>query len=405
MKLRLLTAVAACLVLAGCSTAAPDEGGDATGGDATKGTIKIAGVLTSSGNLADNAQTVSQTWQYAVDEINAAGGVDGYMFEYKRYDTDATAATTVRSATQAVNQDGAQIVLAQSSPEVSALNSQLLGLNAISLSSVALDDGLLGVSCSPNAFQMNSINTQMMNALSASLAEIDGDKWAILSTDYSTGHGAAESFTAAAEELGREVVSTQFAPLNTSDFGSYITQIQNSGADSLMLSIYGPDAVAFTNQASQFGLLDNLTSQISVSSFQEDSLTTLGDKILGNYLVKLYNPAYDNESNKAFVEGYTEEFGVGPNDFAGPAYIAAQALFAAVAEAQRDDVAALVEALHGMEFESIQGPITMRTEDNFALKPIYMAEVVEGDNGLQFEVVKTFSADDTAPQPNPECKL
>lgn len=389
------------LLLAGCSPGGAEGSSEA----GSAGTIKIAPVLTSTGALAENAQAVRQAWDYAVEEVNAAGGVGGYDFEVLEVDTDATPASSVRAASQAINQDGAKVVLFQTSPENAAISTQLESLDALSINGIAQDDGLREASCSPNAFYFAQSNSMMFNALEPQLDEMPGDKWAVLAVDYSLGHGAAEAFGPAAEKLGKEVVSTQFFPLNTVDFGSYITEIQRSGADSLLVVGWGADAEAFVNQAAQYDLKSQIETTLTQHVITPASLGSLGDELADDYLTMLYDPAGDNELNADFVEGYEEAYGELPNDYAANTYLSAQGLFAAVERAGSDDVAAIRDALSGLTFDSIVGEVTMRADDHQALTPIHLARVVEGESGLEREVLSTVAGEDLAPEPSPECTM
>src|SRR5690606_21663212 len=133
-----------------------------------------------------------------------------------------------------------------------------------------------------------------------------GDRWAIQAVDYATGHSAAEKFRAAAAAVGKEIVLEQFAPLNTSDFGSYITKILESGADAVFAVEYGADGVAFVKQAEQFGLTDRLQTVLGFNMVSEPLFETLGDTIVGFYNNVGYDIDADNPLNTAFVESYTK---------------------------------------------------------------------------------------------------
>ena len=54
----------------------------------------------------------------------------------------------------------------------------------------------------------------------------------------------------------------QFAPLNTTEFGCYITKLKASDADALFAVEYGADGVAFVNQAAQFKLTDKFKTAL-----------------------------------------------------------------------------------------------------------------------------------------------
>src|SRR5439155_17521082 len=101
--------------------------------------------------------------------------------------------------------------------------------------------------------------------------------------DYSTGHTAATEITKALKAAGKQVVLTQFAPLNTTDFGSAITKLKSSGADTVFAVEYGGDGVAFVNQAAQFKLFDKIKTVVGFNMVSEPLFPVLGPKVTGFY--------------------------------------------------------------------------------------------------------------------------
>ena len=115
-------------------------------------------------------------------------------------------------------------------------------------------------------------------------------------TDSLTGHTAAEQFAAEAKKSGKEIVSTQFDPHGTTEYGSYITKIKSSGADSLYVFASGADGVAFVKQADQFKLFDQVKTVVGFSTFSEPVFPAMGNTIDGfynnlNYSCELRQPA------------------------------------------------------------------------------------------------------------------
>ena len=95
--------------------------------------IKVALIPPSSGALAVFGADAVKAWQFAADEVNAKGGVDGHKVELIKSSTDAQPANTVRAARKAVTQDGAKFIGAvMTSPEHGALQQQLASMNALS---------------------------------------------------------------------------------------------------------------------------------------------------------------------------------------------------------------------------------------------------------------------------------
>ena len=238
----------------------------------------------SSGALAVFGADAVKAWEFAAAEVNAKGGVDGHKVELIKSSTDAQPANTVRAARKAVTQDGAKFIGAvMTSPEHGALQQQLAGMNALSINSLGKDDALTGEGCSPNAFRAVQSTSMDINAITATLNELPAKTWAIQAVDYATGHTSAENFKKAAEAAGKKVVLEQYAPLNTTEFGSYITKLKSSGADGLFAVEYGADGVAFVNQGAQFKLFDQFDTVLGFNMVSEPLFETLGDKVVGFY--------------------------------------------------------------------------------------------------------------------------
>lgn len=404
MKRRLLAATSAAalaMTMAACGAAS-----DSSGGDNEDGPIKVALIPPTSGALAQFGTDAVNGWKTAVRLINEDGGIDGREVELVVKSTDADPATTLRVAREAVTQDGAQFIGAvMTSPEHAALNAQLEGLGAMSFNALGKDDALVGEQCSPYAVHVVQTSSMDINALASSLADLEGDKWAIQAVDYATGHSAAKKFKAAAEKAGKEVVLEQFAPLNTTDFGSYITKIKGSGADAVFAVEYGADGVAFVQQADQFNLDSQLKTVLGFNMVSEPLFETLGDTIEGYYNNVGYDIAADNELNKEFVEAYTADHGSAPYYVPADNYLAAETLFAAIEEAGSSDPAEVADAVHGLSFDSIVGQVTVRAEDNQVLRDSYLGEVVKADGALAFDVLSSTTPDITTPEPDPACKF
>jgi branched-chain amino acid transport system substrate-binding protein len=390
--------------LAACGSASSNDSGGGEGGDA--GPIKVVLIPPTSGALAQFGTDAVKGWQAAADIANDAGGIDGREVELIIKDTDADPATTIRVAKEAVTQDGAQFIGAvMTSPEHAALNAQLAGMNALDFNSLGKDDALVGEQCSPYGFHVVQTNGMDINALASSIDEMEGDKWAIMAVDYATGHSAADKFTAAAEEAGKEVVSTQFAPLNTTDFGSYITKIKDSGADAVFAVEYGADGVAFVKQATQFNLPSQLKTVLGFNMVSEPLFPTLGDSIVGYYNNVGYDVSLDNELNNEFKEVYQEANGEEPYYVPADNFLAAETLFAGIKEAGSTDPAEVAEALKDLTFDSIVGEVTLRGDDNQLLRSSYLGQVAGSGTDLSFDILGSAEPDVTTPEASSDCSM
>jgi branched-chain amino acid transport system substrate-binding protein len=385
-------------------------GGDSkgTGASAASGSepLTVALIPPSAGPLAEFGSSAVNAWKLAADEVNAKGGVDGHQVKIVTLETDGTPAATLRSARKAVTQDGAKYVSGiVTSGENAALAPQLASLGAVNIVSMSKDDSLTGSVCSPNLFRTTISSGMDVTATSKVLADLPGKRWALLMSDILTGHTAAKQFAAEASKSGKEIVSTQFDPLGTTEFGSYITKLKSSGADSLYVFASGADGVAFVKQADQFKLFDQVKTVVGFSTVSEPVFDAMGNSILGFYNNLNYSWNFDNPLNKAFAAAYEKKYAAKPYFIPAENYIAAQFLFNAVRKAKSIDVSKVKTAMNGLSFDTISGPFQMRAADHQAVRDTFVGEVVDQSGEKGWKVVKTVSPDETTPVANPDCKM
>jgi ABC-type branched-subunit amino acid transport system substrate-binding protein len=281
-------------------------------------------------------------------------------------------------------------------------------MNAISFNSTAKDNFLTGAQCSANQYNVVQSAQMDVNQIGQSLSKLPAKKWAIIAEDYSTGHDSAAGFTAAAKKVGDTVVKTVYAPLSTTDFGSYISQLASSGADGIFAVEYGADGVAFVNQAAQFGLLKKIQTLIGFNTVSEPLFPVLGNKILGFYNNIGYVHQQNDPLNKQFVSAWKQKYGSDPYYVEADNYIAAELLFAAVEKAHSVDLPAVQKALSGLTIDSIDGMVTMRAADHQLLRPSNLGQVVNqpgGAGGLGWKIISSAPASHTTPSANPACHI
>lgn len=400
-KLALMVSV---LVASGLATGCGTPGG---GGTDSSETIKVAVIPPSSGALAQFGIDIAAAWTFAADEVNAAGGLNGRKIELIRADTDGSAATTLRVAREAVTRQGAKFIGGVvTSTENGALNAQLQSLNALSFNALGKDDGLIGKDCNANAFHVVPSTTMDMNAIADSLSKLPGDRWAIQAVDYSTGHTAAKIFRTAAEKAGKTIVLEQFAPLNTTEFGTYISKIADSDADALFAVEFGADGIAFVNQSAQFNLTQRFKTVLGYNMVSEPLFKALGNKVVGFYNNVGYDVNGTNALNTAFVKSWEEKHGgTKPYFVVADNYLAAQTLFHGIKKAGSGDPAAVRDALKDTSFDSIVGTVKVRGGDHQLIRPSYLGQVAQNGTGLEFKIIAEGSGDSITPAVSADCKF
>lgn len=402
----LLVTVTVTVALAACGG---DGGnGDSAAADSEKEPLRVAVVSQFAGPLAQYGNDVLRAWQLAAEQVNADGGVAGHRVEIVKSEARGDPDSTIRAARNTVVQDDVQyltgVLLSQ---ENAALAPQLVGMGALNIATVPKDDSLTGESCSPNMYRISTAAGMDSRAMLSYLPELQSGKWAILALDILLGHSSADAFEQAAEEAGMEVVSKQFAPLGTTEFGSYISKIESSGADGLFVLESGADAVAFVQQAKQFQLFDSIETTVSQSMLADPLFEAMGDTIAGWYGADSYMAAIDTPENQEFVSAWKKKYGSDARLWNVPAdaYVGAQVLFEAVRKADSIELEDVKAAMDGVTIETLTGELRMRPEDHQALRPSYVSQIEQDGKDLRWKVVSSVKPDQTSPAPNPDCKL
>jgi branched-chain amino acid transport system substrate-binding protein len=116
---------------------------------------------------------------------------------------------------------------------------------------------LTGKACSPTGFAWMYDTYMLANGTGAALAKEGGDTWFFVTADYAFGHALERDTTAAVTAAGGKVLGSVKAPLNNSDFSSFLLQAQSSGAKIIGLANAGGDTINSIKQGHEFGIGTN----------------------------------------------------------------------------------------------------------------------------------------------------
>ena len=353
----LMLAVLMVVSMAACGSkkeAASSASGD---GDVLLGLI---GPMT--GDYANYGTSVRNGAQIAVDEINAAGGVNGWTFTLSAQDSQGDPDSAV-SAYNKLMDDGMDVSLGcvfsgeATSVITAAKADDILIVTPSSSAKVCIEGN-------DNAFRV-CFNDPAQGTASADYIVDNnlGSKVAVFyqsDIDYSA--GLYETFKAEAAVKGLEIVEEQtFTDGTKTDFSTQINAIRDSGCDVVFLPIYAAEASVFLTQAQ--GKLDN------VVYFGCDGLdgiqTKVSDLTMIEGLMMLTPFAADaqDDMTKAFVAKYDELYKAIPDQFAADGYDAVyvvKAVMEATGKTPADEgfTAALVEAMHSVTVEGLTGTMT-----------------------------------------------
>ena len=294
--------------------------------------FKIGGCGPLTGGAAVYGIAVQRGAQIAVDEINAAGGINGYQIAYSFADDEHDAEKAV-NAYNTLKDWGMQLFMGTvtSGPCVAVVENT----NADNMYQITPSGSAVDCIKYPNAFRVCFSDPGQGGKSAQYIGENKiASKVAVIydSSDvYST--GIYQSFAADAANYGVEIVAAEaFTADNKTDFTIQLQKAKDAGAELVFLPIYYSEAALILSQANSmefapmfFGC-DGLDGILSVEDFD----TTLAEGVM---LLTPFAADADDEATQKFVAAYNEAYGETPIQFAADAYDAIYIIKAALEKA------------------------------------------------------------------------
>ena len=325
----MLVAAMAVTALTGCGS----NSGSSSKKDADK--YYIGGIGPTTGATAIYGTAVKNGAQIAVDEINAAGGINGKQIEY-RFEDDQNDAEKAVNAYNTLKDWGMQMLVGTTTTAPCiAVAGKTASDNVFQITPSASSPDVLS-SGNGNVFQGCFTDPNQGVASAQYIAENKlATKIGIIydSSDvYSS--GIEEKFEAEAKTQGLNIVSkAAFTADSKTDFGTQLQKAKDAGADLLFLPIYYQEASIILKQADTMGYkpkffgVDGMDGILTVENFD----TKLAEDVM---LLTPFAADAKDKTVQNFVKTYKEKYEDTPNQFAADSYDAVYALKAAIEESK-----------------------------------------------------------------------
>lgn len=325
----MLVAAMAVTALTGCGSNA----GSSSKKDADK--YYIGGIGPTTGATAIYGTAVKNGAQIAVDEINAAGGINGKQIEY-RFEDDQNDAEKSVNAYNTLKDWGMQMLVGTTTTAPCiAVAGKTASDNMFQITPSASAPSVLS-SGNGNIFQVCFTDPNQGIASAQYIAENKLAKKIGIIYDSSDVYssGIEEKFEAEAKDKGLQIVSkAAFTADSKTDFGTQLQKAKDAGADLLFLPIYYQEASIILKQADTMGYkpkffgVDGMDGILTVENF--DTKLAEGVMLLTPFAADAKDKAVQN-----FVKTYKEKYKDTPNQFAADSYDAVYALKAAIEESK-----------------------------------------------------------------------
>ncbi|MFC1835535.1 ABC transporter substrate-binding protein [Thermodesulfobacteriota bacterium] len=337
--------------------------------------IKLGFIYTFSGRLAHYGYGAQQGAKLAIEEINSAGGVNGRKLVDVYGDTQLKPDVGVKAAKKLVNEEKVDVLLGIVSSGVArAVAPEMNRMETPLIITLAMTPDVTGKMCNPYTFRINLNGPQNLKGAANLAATFKVRKWTTLGPDYIYGYQSWEYFQKYLAPLQPGVLfapkeETAFSATTNEDIKPYIQKVLASGADGVLVTLYGGNLIDFIRQGKELKIFSGKMKLLLCLGYSADVMYGVGLEMPeGLWLSGQYwFQANDSPVNKRFVERYVDKYHIFPDYNAQNAYAGVMTYVAAVKKAGSTDKKAVAAALEGLTLDVPVGTITIRPEDHQAV--------------------------------------
>jgi branched-chain amino acid transport system substrate-binding protein len=353
--------------------------------------IRLGMIEGLSGPFANAGEAVARNLSFAVDRVNARGGVrlpgGARPLQLQTYDSKGQVEEALVMLRRAADERVSFVLQGNSSAVAGALieavnrhNERRPRERVLFLNYSAVDPALTNERCSPWHFRFDAHADMRM----AALMDVLGDDRRVrrvymINQDYSFGRHVAAAARTMLEQRRPdvEVVGDELHPIGrVRDFAPYAAKIRASGADTVITGNWGNDLTLLVRAAREAGL------DLGFYTFYGNGLgapTAIGEAGVGR--VRAVAEWHTNAGTPAMEAVYLEFRRRYPNPrddyFQARMVVMVEMLARAVESAATTEPAAVARALAGMRYGSVDGnalgEVWMRADDHQLIAPLFVS--------------------------------
>lgn len=260
----------------------------------------------------------------------------------------------------------------------------------------ALSSDLTGPKCDPYTTQWAVDTYSLAHVMGSAIVKRGGNRWYFIGADYVFGRALVKDTSAVIEANGGKVLGAVYAPLNSSDFSSFLLQAQPTNPNVIGLANSSDDTVNSIKQAVEFGLTSNGATFAAYVLFLEHVQSITLKTAQG---LLLASPYYWNltDETRAWSKRFEEKIGHPPDWNPAMAYSAVFHYLKAVNAAgtrDADAVAAKMREIPVNDFTTKDGKVRA---DGRVLRNLYLLQVKKPEDSKSkwdlYNVVATVPED------------
>ncbi len=250
--------------------------------------------------------------------------------------------------------------------------------------------------CSPYTVHYAYDTAALAKGTGNAVVKAGGKTWFFLTADYAFGTQLQGDATKVVEAAGGKVLGSVRAPLNASDFSSFLLQAQQSKAEILGLANAGGDTINSVKAANEFGVTK--TMKLAGLLMFINDVHSLGLKATqGMYLTDSWYWNRDAES-RAWSRKFFDKFKRMPSSLQAADYSATLQYLTAVKASGTDDPDKVLAQMKKTKINDIYVKGGWIRDDGSMIHDMYLMQVKSPDKSTEpwdyYNIAQTFKGEE-----------
>ncbi|MDR1215635.1 MAG: ABC transporter substrate-binding protein [Treponema sp.] len=364
-KAFVVIACAITFIVAGCTKNSTDA-------------IVIGGIFPLSGPVAVYGMECKNGIELAVEEINAAGGINGTKLVLISEDDEGNPEKTVNAYKKLTTSDKVNIIIGsltsgctQAITSLAQAQKVVLVAPAATMGSITDAGEFIFRTCYIDLFQGTVGGIFASTILGSKNAAVLYDN----GNDYSV--GLKDNFVATFKQHAGNIAAEESYITGDVDFNAQLTKIKNAAPDVIYLPDYYSTVSLIAKQLRAQGINVPIVGADGWDGLTENA----GDEVLNGFYSNHYASDSTDPKVMNFVSAFQKKYNSTPVSFAALGYDSLYILKDAIVRAGDTDSTAVRDALVKTNGSYVTGNLTLDNKRN-PIKPAIMVEIVKQDGKL-----------------------
>lgn len=323
--------------------------------------------------------------ELAVEEINAAGGINGRKIEMVFRDDGANPGDAVRVAEEMLSREKVDLLAGAFLSNIGlALTDFAKQKKTFFLATEPLTDKIVWQNGNRYTFRLRTSTYMQTAMLVPEAVKMKKKRWAIVYPNYEYGQSAMATFKEQMKKAQPDIefVGEQASPLGRIDAGAVVQALADAKPDAIFNVLFGADLAKFVREGNTRGLFKG-RDVVSLLTGEPEYIDPLKDETPEGWLVTGY-PWYgiDTPEHKSFFIAYHGKYKDYPRLGSVVGYSTIKALEAGIRKANSTDTEKMIAAFKGLQFTTPFGKATFRAVDHQSTMGAYVGRTtVRGGKG------------------------